>query len=57
MDIGSVGASAVSALLQKSLLQAVPPAADDNDGDSDRGAPDAKSAKAPGVGTVVDMMA
>ena len=57
MDVGSLDASAVSALLQKSLLQAGAPPAQDNDGDSDQGAPDVKSAKAPGVGTVVDTMA
>jgi hypothetical protein len=57
MDAGSVGSTAVSALLPKALLQAAAPAALDNDGDTDHGAPDVKSAKAPGVGTVVDHMA
>ena len=57
MDVGSVGSSTVSALLSKALPQAASPAAQDNDGDSDHGAPDLKSATAPGVGTVVDQKA
>ena len=57
MDAGSVGSSAVSALLPKAPPQAAAPAAQDNDGDNDHGAPDVKSATAPGVGTVVDRKA
>lgn len=57
MDAGSVGSSVVSALLSKAPPQAVAPAALDNDGDHDHGAPDVKSATAPGVGTVVDQKA
>ena len=56
MDVGSVGSSAVSALLSKAP-QAAAPVAQDNDGDNDHGAPDVKSATAPGVGTVVDQKA
>jgi hypothetical protein len=57
MNVGSVGSSAVSALLPKALPQAAAPAVQDNDGDSDHGAPDGKSATSPGVGTVVDQKA
>jgi hypothetical protein len=57
MNVGSVGSSAVSALLPKALPQAAAPAVQDNDGDSDHGAPDVKSATSPGVGTVVDQKA
>ena len=57
MDIGSVGSSAASALLSKAHSPTAAPVAQDNDSDNDHGAPDVKSATAPGVGSVVDQKA